>query len=153
MLDTHFENVIEWGKHYEAEELRKQDEKGLSELLYSVLAKTYARHIVPDLESILLSEARKNAYTDSCKKFHQFCENAGMDGIRCLPARVGIVAGFLYEELKAGASYSQIKKHVEAISYFHKLNESYDPTEDELIKAIMRAANPKGRLSDNENEN
>jgi hypothetical protein len=98
----------------------------------------------------LLSEAKKKALTASCKKFHDFC--APMD-VRCLPARAGIVAAFLDNELEAGASYGAIKKHVEAISYFHRLNESFDPTQDELIKAILRAANPKGRLSDNENEN
>jgi hypothetical protein len=148
--DQHIYDCIDWGRHYEQEELRKQDERELADLLYEKLAQTYARYVIPELE--LLTEAKKKALTASCRKFHDFCANAGMD-VRCLPARVGIVAAFLHDEIKVGASYSTIKKHVEAVSYFHKLNESYDPTEDELIKAIMRAANPKGRLSDNEDEN
>jgi hypothetical protein len=100
----------------------------------------------------LLSEAKKKSLTESCKKFHDFCAGVEMD-IRCLPASVGVVASFLHTEWSAGETYGTIKKHVEAISYFHKLNESWDPTEDELIEAILRAANPKGRLSDNEDQN
>ena len=148
MLDTRFENIIEWGRHYEAEELRRQDEREFSDLLYGKLAKLYAKHLIPELE--LLSEAAKNSYTERCKLFHDYC--AKMDA-RCVPASVGIVAAFLDSEIEAGASYSAIKKHVEAISYLHHLNESWDCTQDELIKAILRAANPKGRLSDNEDQN
>jgi hypothetical protein len=149
-METPFEHIVAWGRHYEQEELRKQDEKELSELLYEKLAKDYANYIIPELE--LLTEAKKKALTESLKKFHDFCAGVGMD-IRCLPASVGVVASFLHCERTAGATYTAIKKHAEAISYFHELNESWDPCKDELIKAILRSANPRGRLSDNEDQN
>jgi hypothetical protein len=133
--ENHLYNCIEWGKHYEAEEIRKQDEREHSDALYEKLSRLYADYLAPN-ELELLTEAKKSALTESLKKFRDYCTKVDM---RCLPASVGIIAAFLDSEIGEGAGHTTIKRHVEAISEFHRLNAAFDPTDDELIKAILRS--------------
>jgi hypothetical protein len=136
---TPLEHHIEWGKYYEQEEQRKMAEREFSDQLYERLAKLYEPYLAPDQE-LLLTEARKKALTESLKRFRDYCIK--MDA-RCLPASAGIIAAFLDTEIQEGAGHATIARHVEAISEFHKLNESWNPCDDELVKAIMRST--KGR--------
>jgi len=147
MSDAPLEHIIEWGLHHEHETLRKQDEGDIAEYAYRRLAEMYSDFVTVEQP---LSERAKDSYLASCKQFAEYCAELvpGAD-IRCLPPRPGIVAAFLHELKRDGATHNELTQHAKALSYLARLNETADPTDDPLIKAILRAADPKGRLNEN----
>jgi hypothetical protein len=150
MLDTRFENIIEWGKHYEAEELRKRDESDVNERAYRTLARIYSEFMAFEPP---LSEDAKEGYLSSCKAFANYCATLVPDmDIRCLPPRPGIVAAFLHElKRDNGATHAELQQHADALSYLARLNETANPCDDPLVKAILKSADPKGRLTEDQN--
>jgi hypothetical protein len=85
----------------------------------------------------------------SCQAFSAYCATLIPEvPIRCLPPRVGIVAAFLHESKRDGATHAELKRHVDAIRYLANLNETADPTDDPLVQAILKSADPKGPLKE-----
>jgi hypothetical protein len=146
MDDTPFEHIVAWGRHYQEETLQAQDEREISDYAYRRLSEMYAPHV--DLR--MMGEDQKQGYLASCKLFSDYCATLIPDmAIRCLPPRPGIVAAFLHESKLDGATHSELKRHAEAIRYLANLNETADPTDDPLVQAILKSADPKGPLERN----
>jgi site-specific recombinase XerD len=131
-----------WGAQYERDELHKADGARIERAIYEDLEQKYAEQL--DAKE-MLSPSTKEQYKASCKKFVAFCQDISAHdvlGVRvsAMPARPGIVAQFLHEELVNGASAQTVRRHASAIGFFHRFNEAWDPTEDRLVKAIIYAS-------------
>jgi hypothetical protein len=114
-----------------------------SDHAYRRLSEMYGSHIDPPRT---LTEAEKQDYLASCKVFAEYCAKLIPEfPIRCLPPRPGIVAAFLHElKRDNGATHAELKRHVDAIRYLANLNETADPTDDPLVQAILKSADPEG---------
>jgi site-specific recombinase XerD len=131
-----------WGAQFERDELAKADEAWIERAIYEDLEQKYVEQL--DAKE-MLSESTKEQYKASCKKFVAFCQEISAHDVlnirvSAMPARPGIVAQFLHEELVNGASPNTIRRHASAIGFFHRFNEKFDPCEDRLVKAIIYAS-------------
>jgi hypothetical protein len=126
----------------EQQEQSELDESEINLLVRDALERKYRDYIVARSS---VSESTHKQYLASCKKFHEFCREVGA---RELPALAGLVASFLHTELTNGASASTIRRHAAALSYFHRLNEEHDPTDDELVRAVVYASTQKAKELD-----
>jgi hypothetical protein len=121
------------------EQERLTDEAEIDRLVRGALEKIYAEHIIARSKTI---PKTRQSYIAAFKHFRQFCTEAGA---RALPARPGAVASYLHQEIQAGASPEKIRRLVAAISYGHRVKEVFDPTEDELVKAIVYSTTVKAK--------
>jgi hypothetical protein len=126
------------------EQERRADEVEIDRVVLQSLERIYAEHIIARSKTI---PKTRQTYIAAFKHFRQFCTEAG---VRALPARPGAVASYLHQEIQAGASPEKIRRLVAAISYGHRVQELYDSTEDELVKAIVYSttkAKQKGKTN------
>jgi hypothetical protein len=99
----------------------------LSELIYAKLADKYAvQYEAPD-------DVTLETHIAAFKPFHDFCKEVWATS---LPAKSGIVASYLHENIGLGIEW--IKHQLEAIKFAHLGHP--DPTSDPLVRAIVQRA-------------
>lgn len=81
-----------------------------------------------------LNPATRRSYVSVFKQFAECC--AGL-GVRSLPARAGIVAAYLHLHVEDNASAETIRKLVAAIKWAHLTQGLPDPTQDDLVQAVV----------------
>jgi hypothetical protein len=136
----HTTQCVIWGAQYERDEVRKAEEASLCRELYALLEERYAEYLA---KKDALTDSSLRQYTISCKAFLKWCEEAGLTSMDTRKERAASplsVAGFLNDELTAGAKPALIRRHSAAISWLHRNAGLPDPTTDPLCKAIVLAS-------------
>jgi hypothetical protein len=136
--EAELNRVLASGVHALTEEQRKADETEIDAMLCGSLEKLYDDFM---RESTRKTPRTVQLYTSTFKTFHEFCRDGGATS---LPAKIGIVASYLHEQVLAGASESKIQRIISAISYAHTIKDEFDPTDNELVRAVKHAAKVKG---------
>jgi hypothetical protein len=119
------------GHWYEHEVKTQRDEAMACQRAYAELEDEY-------MNFLILNETKNprtvQLYATSAKHFIEFCDVLGLCS---RPANPATVAVFLDAELKMGTQPSMIRRHVAAISYWHRVGNIADPTSDPLVKALV----------------
>lgn len=116
----------------QAREALLLNEKAVSDTLRPSLE----LYLADEIESILdKSPSTRRTYIQDCKRFKEFCD--ALD-VSFRPASPEIIAHFLLQEGRAGASASRINRLCAAIAYMHSLAEHFDPTQDIIVRAMVR---------------
>jgi hypothetical protein len=79
-------------------------------------------------------------YENRFDRFRDFCVEVGLEA---LPAETVTVAGYLIERLDAGASAQVLRDIKAAIRWRHRQARLPDPTDDEIVDAILAEAPKK----------
>lgn len=116
----------------QARETLLLQEKAVSDTLRPALE----LYLADEIEALLdKSPSTRRTYIQDCKRFKEFC-NAFDVSFR--PASPEIIAHFLLSEGRAGASAGRINRLCAAIAYMHRLVEHFDPTQDIIVRAMVR---------------
>jgi hypothetical protein len=114
---------------FEQERLAREQE--IDRLVRDSLEKRYAPQLI---ECATKVPRTRQSYIATFKHFKSFCADVN---VTSLPARAGTVAAYLHQHILDGASPEKIRRLVAAVSYAHRIKEFFDPTEDELVRAIV----------------
>lgn len=112
--------------------------------LCGLIRTTLERSLEAELIELTRSPATEATYIGDLKRFKAYCDQAGASA---MPAAPEIVANFLQAEHEAGTGLPMLKRLAAAISFGHKRFEKYDPTDDILVRAVIRHATKYGRPS------
>jgi hypothetical protein len=93
----------------------------------------------PAITAKLKSGTRtRTIYKSTFRGFVDYCAYLGVPP---LPAKAGIIAGYLDELLvEKGADVARLRREVAAIGFAHRAMDLDDPTSDPLIAAMVRTA-------------
>jgi hypothetical protein len=117
------------------------DEAGLHQEVYAWLERRCGQYFPEKARP--RSKRTILRYAQVCREFLQWCAENGFsvpDTRRGRGACAAVVGRFLHEGICAGVKYPALKGIVDALSYMHTWGGLCDPTQNELIRAILRAS-------------
>ena len=139
-LSDDYTRTVVRGALARQEDEAKAQEASLCRELYGLLEERYAEYLA---KKDSLSASSLRGYALSCKAFLKWCDEAGLTSMDTRKERAASplsVAGFLSDELSAGARPALIRRHSAAISWLHRTAGLADATTDPLCKAIVLAS-------------
>ena len=134
-IEARFEAAIDAGLKALREKYETGQEAELDRDFRELYERFYGVHLA---ERVRTSGTKTHAAT--FKRFAQFCEQLSADSqtvVRCLPAKMGVVAAYLHLLIEQGVRIEKIRKELASISWAHGLRELHDPTDTDLIRAML----------------
>ena len=92
--------------------------------------------------SLQVADSTRRAYTGDWTVFQRFCDEFQLPS---LPAAPSTVALFLAREARAGRKVSTLDRRAASIRLAHRTEGLDPPTDDELVKAVLRGIRRKHR--------
>ena len=131
-------SLIEDGAKAQRERATRETVDYVDKYLRDRLEPMYMGAIAAKLKS---GKRTRTIYKSTFRGFADYC--AYLD-IPPLPARAGIIAGYLDDLLvEKGADAARLRREVAAIGFAHRAMDLPDPTDDPLIAAMVRTASDK----------
>jgi hypothetical protein len=95
-----------------------------------------------------LTENIERKYIACNQVFAEHCQGRG---VKSLPVREGILAGYLDKLIEQGITYQKLRLVVEAVNHRHKLADLFEPGRYPLIRAMLLFAKRKSRTQTERN--
>jgi hypothetical protein len=137
--DIDFEELdkkIEEGRRKEQEAVhREADRDTTTALIEHALMPTVREELAEEMAEKKLASETLSQYASDFQRFKRFCQSWDLPH---LPASPQVTAAFLADECEQG--FDHLSRLKAAIVAAHRAADLFDPTEDLLVRAVMRLA-------------